>query len=112
MWKRAVASGGRCPSSQKHVRARQRRVTAQIDLGRGREPAEIELDVSADEKGRLGQVHLARHQLHPRRVTSRGQDADGRRIAGEGSVGERVHLSERLGDGHGALVNGGWSGLK
>jgi hypothetical protein len=38
--------------------------------------------------------------LHPLRVTRDGQDAYGRRIAGEWTVSEGVHLREYLEGGH------------
>jgi hypothetical protein len=72
-------------------------VAAQIDFdGRG-EPSKIEAIALGPrrEEGRLGEIHLARHQVHPRRITSGGQQAHSGRITGKRLVRERVDLEER-----------------
>src|SRR5439155_4738793 len=65
-----------------HVRARERRVTAQRDLDGGGEPAQPVALVFGMEERRLGEVHLARHVLHPALVVrgggGGGEDAHGR----------------------------------
>jgi hypothetical protein len=65
---------------------------AQIDLQRGREPAQVIPVGPLPEKGGFGEVHLARYVLHPAVVPRRGKHADGRRVAGEGFGGEGVDL--------------------
>ena len=77
-----------------HVRARERRVTAQIHLGRGREPAEVVSLLVPDEKGRFGEIHLARDVLHPPIGRRLVEDADGGRIPGERPVREGIHLGD------------------
>ena len=65
---------------------------AQVDLDRRREPAQVELAVGArrDERG-LGQVQLrATACIHASVGEAVAEQAHGRRVAGEGPVGERV----------------------
>ena len=50
----------------------------------------------------LGQVHLRRHGLHPRRVGRRVEQADRGRVAAERGFGERVDDEER--GAHGVRV--------
>ncbi len=78
-----------------HVRARHRGVAAEIDLDRRREPAQVEAAVVAtDKERRLREVHLARDELHPFRVACFRQHGDGRRVATERLVRERVDLPD------------------
>ncbi len=57
VWKVAVAS--------EHVRGGQGGVAAQVDLDRGREPAQVVGAIGArHDEGRLRQVHLTGHELH------------------------------------------------
>ncbi len=52
-----------------HVRARERRVAAEVDLDLGREPAQVEgAVVTCRDEGRLRMPHLGRDALHPRLV--------------------------------------------
>ena len=91
---------GRCIRRQmaflpQHVGARQRGVAAEVDLDRGREPAQVELAVfPANEERGFRQVHLARHPLHPHGVGRSGQHAHGRRVAAERLAGESVDLGD------------------
>src|SRR5882762_6263150 len=77
-----------------HVRTRERRMTAEIDFDRRREPAEIVAVASLHEKGGFGEVHLARDVEHPRRLGGLGEDADCGRIACEGSIRESINLRD------------------
>ena len=81
------------PFFPQHVRARERRVAAEIDLDRRREPAQVVAVRLADEERGLGEIHLPRHVLHPHRLGGRGEDADGGGIARKGAIREGVYLS-------------------
>jgi hypothetical protein len=67
---------------------------AQLHLDGRREPAQAEAVARGMEEGRLGEVHLAGHVLHPVRVARPVEKADRGRVAGEGAVGKGVHLEE------------------
>jgi hypothetical protein len=82
------------------LRAGERRVAAQLDLDRRREPAKIELVVAAHQEGGVGLVHLAGNPLHPTLVAPRRKQEHSRRVAPERLAGERVNLDEWLA-GHG-----------
>ena len=73
-------------------------VAAEIDLDRRGEPAQLvgRLGVEPEEEGRLGEVHLAGHLLHPLGGGGFGEDADGRRVAGERAIGERIDDGDSL----------------
>src|SRR5205814_2030779 len=62
------------------------------DFHRGCEPAQAPAVVFAVQKRRLGQIHLPGNLLHPVFVRQPGEKADGRRIAAERFVGERIDL--------------------
>jgi hypothetical protein len=65
------------------------------DLDHRREPPDLPPASARIDEGGLGQVHLARHELHRARVERLLRQEHGRRAAVEGPVGERVHLEER-----------------
>src|SRR6266581_2634408 len=75
-----------------HVRTRQCGVTTQVDLDGWGEPAQVKTVCASAEKGRLRQVHLTRHVLHPLGLARRREDADSRRIARKGRVCEGINL--------------------
>src|SRR6267154_3074705 len=77
-----------------HVGAGERRVAAEIDFDRWREPAEIVAVALLHQKCGLGETHLARDVQHPGRFRGFGENANARGIAGEGFVGERVDLGD------------------
>ncbi len=89
------------------VRGGQRRVAAEIDLDRGREPAQAEAVLVAHEERGLREVHLRGHRLHPALGARRGQHAHGGRVAGERTIGERVDLADRVGHASN-LTHGRW----
>ena len=61
VWNRAGAPGARRPVSHEHVRARERRVAAQLDLDGRREPPQAEPpSARGDDERRLREVHLGR----------------------------------------------------
>ena len=78
-----------------HIGARQRRVAAEIDLDRGREPAQAVGVAFAPEEGRLRHVVLPCDRLHGRVGKPTGKRADPGRVAAEQMVGESVDLIER-----------------
>src|SRR5437899_2959837 len=77
-----------------HVRARECRVTAEIDFDGRREPAEVVAVTLRNEKGGLGEVHLACDVEHPGGIGGLRQDADGGGVAAEGAICERVYLRD------------------
>ena len=81
------------------MRARQRGMAAEIDLDRGREPAEIIAVALGNQKRSFGEIHLTRDVEHPGRFGGFGENADAGGVAGEGFVGERVDLGDA--DWHG-----------
>jgi len=72
------------------VRAGQRRMTAQIDFGRRREPSQRKVAVARKQKRRLGEVHLRGDVLHPLRIALTVEQTDSRGIALERLAGERL----------------------
>src|SRR6267378_692383 len=76
-----------------HMRARERRVAAEIDFDGRREPAEIVAIALRNQEGSLGEIHLARDAEHPGGFGWSRKNANCCWIAGEWSVGECVHLS-------------------
>jgi hypothetical protein len=75
-------------------------VAAEANLVGGSKPAEPEAAVRLGaEEGGFGERHLGGHVLQPGVRSLGGEQADGRRIAGEGGVGESVDLVD--GTGHG-----------
>ena len=60
---------GEHPRLPKDVGTRQGRVAAELNLHRRSEPAETEPFLKSPEEGRLGEVHLPCHLLHPVRFT-------------------------------------------
>ena len=74
------------------VGAGEGRVTAQIDLGQRREPAERVSAVSRHEKRGLRQVVLVRDGLQRGIVEPGFQGTHGSRIAAEHRIGERIDL--------------------
>jgi len=90
-----------------HVRARERRVAAERDLGRRREPPQREAVVPLLEKRGLREVHLACDALHPAFVARRGEQADRRGVARERDVGERVDLGDPEAHGDAKCSNKG-----
>jgi hypothetical protein len=85
-------------------------VAAEFDLDGGGEPAQAEAVVFFDQEGGLGEVHFEGDALHPVGVARLAEQADGGRIAGEGFVGEGVHL-EQL-DAHGLPSRVAAAGLR
>ena len=86
-----------------HVGRGEGGVPAQLDLDGGGEPAQ---PVAAglgpwQQEGRLRQVHLGRHPLHPGRLGVLVEQADRGRVAGERLGGEGVDLEQ--GPGHGRV---------
>ena len=74
----------------------QRRVATQIDFDRRGEPAQVERAVAAANKERgLGDVHLGRHRCIHAASAACGR-VHARRVPRERTVGERVHLVDRL----------------
>ena len=69
------AAGVEPGRAAEHVRRRQRGVTAQVDLGGGREPPQVVVAVGTrhHERG-LGQVQLGGDRLHPRLGGGLGQE--------------------------------------
>src|SRR3546814_15436073 len=67
-------------------------MAAQIDLDRGREPAQVIILAARHEEGGLGQVVLRRDRLHRRIGDPTVQRADGGGVAAEDAVGESVDL--------------------
>src|SRR5882672_4058700 len=76
------------------MRARQRRMTAEIDLDGGREPAEIVAVALGHQERRLGEIHLACDVQHPGGVGWFWEDADRGGVPSERFVGERVDLRD------------------
>ena len=70
-------------------------MTAQIDLGRGREPAEAIAVALGHEKRGFRRVVLGRDRLHHGPGQPRVERAHGRRFAGERPIGKGVDLVER-----------------
>jgi hypothetical protein len=93
-------------------------VPAQLGLDGGGEPAQPVggRPAAGSEEGRLGQVHLGRHLLHPARigVLARLEQADGGRVARERLGAERVDLEQRPGQrvrmARNMAVSSGWDG--
>jgi hypothetical protein len=79
------------------VRRGEGRVAAKVNLDGWREPPEAIAILLRDEEGRLRQVHLEGHSLHPDRVSGTIKHANGRRVAGKGAIGEGVDLDDPLG---------------
>ena len=98
VWNRDRSSVGAAGPVPQHVRGRERRVAAQGDLDRRREPAQVELAVGRgdDERG-LREVHLRRDRLHPRvgRRDAGVEQAHRGGVAAERRVGERVDVEQR-----------------
>ncbi len=67
-------------------------MTAEIHLDLGCEPTQAEAVILAHEECRLRQVHLLRHSLHPLIVPGLWEEADSRRVSGEGTIRESVNL--------------------
>jgi hypothetical protein len=81
------------------VSARYGGVTAQSHFDGGRKPAEVIAIGSAApafgvgrEEGGFGKIHFTRDLLHPVFGRAGGKHAHGGRIAGEGRIGECIHL--------------------
>src|SRR6267142_5655029 len=95
------------------MRARQRRMTAEIDLDGGREPAEIVAVALGHQERRLGEIHLACDVQHPGGVGWFWEDADRGGVPSERFVGERVDLRDAQGHAREStvewcLVSGAW----
>lgn len=85
------------PVAQQDMARRQRGVAAQVDLHRGREPAQVEIGadmIGRHEEGGFGQVVLPGDGLQGRVVEPVVHRDDRGRIAGEGPLGKGVHLDE------------------
>ena len=95
VWKvasRATVEPARVPQ---RVRARERRVPAQGDLGLGREPAQaVRAVVSGEEERRLRVLHLGRDARHPRVRPLLVEEAHAGRVAPERLGSERVDDEE------------------
>src|SRR5947208_13431447 len=76
------------------MRARQRGVTAEVDLHDRCEPAKRPSVGARQQESRLRQIHLSADALHPLRTPLAIEKADRRRIAAEWLVGEGVDLKE------------------
>ena len=74
--------------------AGERRVAAQIDFDRRREPAEIVPVALGNEECRLGEVHLTRDVEHPLWIGWFWEDADRGWIPSERAIGESVDLGD------------------
>jgi len=79
-----------------NVSASQRRMAAQCDLDRGREPAQAEAVILPDQERSLRQVHLARDIAHPPLRTGLCQQTDRSGVAAKHPVGEHVDLRQDL----------------
>ena len=75
-----------------HERRRERRVPAQVDLGRRREPAQAEGIALGVKERRLREVVLGGDVLHQRLRDRRLERADGGRVTRERAVSEGVDL--------------------
>jgi hypothetical protein len=73
-----------------HVRGGERRVAAQVDLDRGREPAQAVARALGNEERGLAQVVLGRDRLHEPVVEPGAERHDAGRIAGERPIAEGV----------------------
>src|SRR6267143_2049244 len=76
------------------MRARQRGMAAEIDLDRGREPAEIIAVALGNQKRSFGEIHLTRDVEHPGGFGWSWEDADRGRVPRERFAGERVYLCD------------------
>jgi hypothetical protein len=65
-----------------------RRVAAERDLGRRREPAELPARALAPQERRFGEVTLGRDRFARCVILPFGERHDGFRVAGEGMVGD------------------------
>ena len=89
------------PGLPERVGRGQRRMTAQIDLHRRREPSKAPPALVGINESRFGQVHLRRHPLHPSRSGRADQRTYRRGIAGKCLLGEGIHHVDGLfGLGH------------
>jgi hypothetical protein len=68
--------------------------------GRGKPPKAEAIRLGVDESG-FGEIHLLSDTLHPFFTGRLGEDADSRRVSGEGFISESVNLVD--GYGHGKL---------
>ena len=91
-----------------NMRASQRRMAAEVDLDRRREPAQLVAVLFLVKEGGLRQVHLASHVLQPAGIARLGKDANGGGIARERAIGEGVNLNDR--DRHRLLRLDSWNG--
>ena len=69
-------------------------MAAQLDLGSRREPTKLEASVDRPDERGLGEIHLGRHALHPRRLGLRLDQAHRGRVSGEGPIGEGIDDGE------------------
>src|SRR5262249_5574221 len=74
------------------VRRGQRGVAAQVHFAFRGEPAQVEMVGLPDEEGRLREIHLPGDGLQPAILSPGREQADRRRIAGEGAVSEGVNV--------------------
>lgn len=84
------------PGFPEYVGAGKGGMTAEIDLDRWREPAQVVPIRPLDEKRSFGQVHLRRYILHPGSGAWRWQEAHGGGISREWPVGKCIHLKYLL----------------
>src|SRR6478735_4050248 len=80
-----------------NVAGRDGRMTAKVDLRRGREPAQVIVGVVAlarDGEGRFAEIILRGDRLHRRVVEPAVERHHRRRIAGQWTLGERVDLEK------------------
>jgi hypothetical protein len=75
-----------------HVRTRQRRMPAQLDLGHRREPAQRKGILAGNEKRGFGKIIFQRNGLHQRVIQPAGERHDGSGIAFEHATCKRVDL--------------------
>ena len=81
----------RLDKAQDRVRRCERRVTAQVDLTAGREPAQMIVFTLFDAERRLGEVILDSYLHHQLIVEPLIHNTHRRRISGKNLVGERVN---------------------
>jgi hypothetical protein len=69
-------------------------MATQVNLHRGREPAQVVALVARRQEGGFREIHLARHIAHPLLGGCFPQHANGRGIAGKGPGREGIDVND------------------
>ena len=99
VWNAASASGGEAAGFPEHVRARERRVPAEVDLDLGREPAQVEPAVGPGRTKAVSEcfISAATACIQRRRSPSASSSTTAAGLPRNGPDGERVDDEDRPG---------------